>query len=85
MSADSPAAVSAAGVPMASWSMRSYDEQPWRPGRKVGRTIYAQQGQTASDEDVLIGVMDTEWYAEITCRDHNIALGFEGVAGVFPN
>lgn len=46
----------AQGVPVASWSMNSYDAQPWRPGRKVGRTVYAQQGQMASDEDVLPGV-----------------------------
>ena len=67
------------------WTFRSFDQQPWRPGRKVGRTIYAQSGSMAADEDVLIGLMDTEWYAEITCRDHNKALGLEGVAGVFPN
>ncbi len=31
----------------------------WRVGRKVGRTIYAQVGPEPSDDDVLIGVMDT--------------------------
>jgi hypothetical protein len=37
----------------------------WRTGRKVGRTIYAQQGQAPSDSDPLIGVMDRpEWAAE---------------------
>lgn len=31
----------------------------WRTGRKVGRTIYAQLGTEPSDDDPLIGVMDT--------------------------
>ncbi len=31
----------------------------WRTGRKVGRTIYVQQGDAPSDSDPLIGVMDT--------------------------
>jgi hypothetical protein len=31
----------------------------WRVGRKVGRTIYRQVGLEPSDDDVLIGVMDT--------------------------
>jgi len=31
----------------------------WRVGRKVGRTIYRQEGDEPSDDDVLIGVMDT--------------------------
>ena len=31
----------------------------WRTGRKVGRTLYAQQGDTPHDSDPLIGVMDT--------------------------
>lgn len=54
----------------------SWDEWPWRNGRKVGRTIYAQGGAEPSDDDVLIGVMDTEWYAEIVVRDHNLAYGY---------
>lgn len=31
----------------------------WRTGRKVKRTIYRQVGPEPSDDDVLIGVMDT--------------------------
>ncbi|MCA1673038.1 MAG: hypothetical protein LC799_12855 [Actinobacteria bacterium] len=31
----------------------------WRTGRKVGRTIYLQQGDEPSDDDQLIGLMDT--------------------------
>lgn len=36
----------------------------WRTGRKVGRTIYEQRGDEPSDEDELIGVMDTIELAE---------------------
>lgn len=35
----------------------------WRTGRKVGRTIYYQEGEEPSDQDNLIGVMDTPWQA----------------------
>jgi hypothetical protein len=31
----------------------------WRVGRKVGRTIYIQSGDTPSDGDELIGLMDS--------------------------
>lgn len=31
----------------------------WRTGRKVGRTIYEQVGIEPSDDDRLIGIMDT--------------------------
>ena len=30
-----------------------------RTGRKVGRTLYLQVGEQSSDDDLLIGVMDT--------------------------
>jgi hypothetical protein len=46
---------------------------PWRTGRKVGRTIYAQIGEQPSDLDVLIGVMDTTVLAQQAVRDHNAA------------
>lgn len=35
------------------------DLTTWRTGRKVGRTIYAQIGPEPSDDDPLIGMMDT--------------------------
>lgn len=35
------------------------DPTTWRTGRKVGRTIYAQLGPEPSDDDPLIGAMDT--------------------------
>lgn len=31
----------------------------YRTGRKVGRTIYQQGGESPSDDDVLVGMMDT--------------------------
>jgi len=50
------------------------ERQWWRTGRKVGRTIYAQLGDEPSDDDLLIGVMDTKRLAEEACRAHNAAL-----------
>jgi hypothetical protein len=47
---------------------------PWRTGRKVGRTIYAQVGAIPSDDDQLIGVMDTPELATETVRAHNACL-----------
>ena len=46
---------------------------PWRTGRKVGRTIYAQHGPEPSDTDELIGVMDTPVLAAEAVRWHNAA------------
>lgn len=43
----------------------------WRPGRKVGRTIYRQVGDDPSDDDVLIGVMDTTEDAMWVCISAN--------------
>lgn len=47
---------------------------PWRNGRKVGRTIYAQAGLEPSDDDRLIGLMDTPELAAEAVTAHN-ALG----------
>lgn len=57
------------------WSDFIVDElgpQPWRQGRKVGRTLYRQQGAEPSDNDRLIGVMDSEEDAEfiVFARNH---------------
>jgi hypothetical protein len=47
----------------------------WRTGRKLGRTIYAQvHGEEASDDDVLIGMMDTEMLAREVIEAHNRVL-----------
>lgn len=48
---------------------------PWRVGRKVGRTIYAQLGVEPSDDDVLIGTMDTADIAREAVNAHNSLLG----------
>lgn len=49
----------------------SWREFPWRVGRKVGRTIYAQVEAAPSDEDVLIGTMDTPDLAMHVVAAHN--------------
>lgn len=46
----------------------------WRVGRKVGRTIYAQLRDVPSDDDVLIGTMDTPVLAKDAVTAHNHAL-----------
>jgi len=43
----------------------------WRTGRKLGRTIYAQLGPGPSDNDILIGMMDTKALAEDAVAQHN--------------
>jgi hypothetical protein len=44
---------------------------PWRTGRKLGRTIYAQFGPEPDDDDLLVGVMDTVALAEDAVECHN--------------
>ena len=51
----------------------------WRTGRKVGRTIYAQDGPQASDDDRLIGVMDTPELAAQACEGHNTRISGQPV------
>lgn len=46
----------------------------WRVGRKVGRTIYAQLGAEPSDNDRLIGMMDTPDLATEAVSAHNETL-----------
>lgn len=47
----------------------------WRVGRKVGRTIYAiLNGTEPSDDDFLIGMMDTQELAENAVSSHNAIL-----------
>jgi hypothetical protein len=53
----------------------SNDRLPWRVGRKVGRTIYQQVGPEPSDDDVLIGVMDTSDLAWQAVAAHNFRIG----------
>jgi hypothetical protein len=59
---------------------------PWRVGRHVGRTIYAQAGDEASREtDVLIGVMDTVELAAEACRAYNERLRGAGAEEITLN
>jgi hypothetical protein len=53
---------------------------PWRTGRKVGRTIYAQVGELPSDDDQLIGLMDTRELAAEVVHSHNVCLKRSDVA-----
>jgi hypothetical protein len=53
----------------------SNDRLPWRVGRKVGRTIYQQVGPEPSDDDVLIGFMDTPELAWQAVAAHNFRIG----------
>lgn len=48
----------------------------WRVGRKVGRTIYAMEGREPTDDDTLIGMMDTPVLAAEAVRTHNIDVDF---------
>lgn len=54
---------------------------PWRTGRKVGRTIYAQIGDAPADHDPLIGVMDTRELADHAVRAHNVILRLQNEWG----
>ena len=43
----------------------------WRVGRKLGRTLYAMHGTEPSDDDVLIGCLDSAEIAAEAVRSHN--------------
>lgn len=47
---------------------------PWRAGCHVGRTIYVQLTAVPSDDDPLIGVMDTPELARVAVDGHNLWL-----------
>lgn len=49
---------------------REYVNYPWRVGRSVGRTIYADTCEDAN-EHILIGMMDTPELAAQACDSHN--------------
>lgn len=43
------------------WTLEdSANNYPWRVGRKLGRTVYAQVGDEPDDEDPFLGLMETE-------------------------
>lgn len=54
--------------------------QKWRVGRKVKRTVYVQLGEAPSDNDVLIGLMDTPEIAALAVRGVNMLLNSEGTS-----
>ena len=43
---------------------------PWRVGRHLGRTIYARLGPVASDDDPVLGMLDTRELAAEACEAH---------------
>lgn len=43
----------------------------WRVGRSVGRTLYAMAGSEPGDDDMLIGLVDSERIARCIVEDHN--------------
>jgi hypothetical protein len=55
-----------------------YEMLPWRVGRSVGRTIYAQLGPLPTRADELIGVMNTPALAAEAVECHNERLQSEG-------
>lgn len=57
-----------------AWFEKSLMEMRWRVGRKVGRTIYAMVGPEPSDDDILIGMMDSVALAMDAVGAHNTRL-----------
>lgn len=51
--------------------------RPWRVGRKVKRNIYVQVGAAPSDDDVIIGQMDSGTLALAAVQIHNAWLAEE--------
>lgn len=48
---------------------------PWRVGRKLGRTVYAMDGEDDNRNcDTFLGIMDTRTVAEHIVEAHNAAL-----------
>lgn len=50
----------------------SIRRRPWRVGRSLGRTIYAQNGDEPSKDDIFLGIMDTVGLAAYVVRLHNL-------------
>jgi hypothetical protein len=51
-----------------------YHGAQWRQGRKVGRTVYWQEGEQPSDGDPLIGTMDSPELAALVVEAVNYHL-----------
>jgi hypothetical protein len=43
----------------------------WRVGRHTGRTLWARSGEAPTDDDVLIGTMDSPTVAAHVVEVHN--------------
>lgn len=49
----------------------------FRTGRSLGRTVYAQVGDEPSDDDLLVGMMETPYMAELVVELLNRHLTFQ--------
>lgn len=49
--------------------------RPWRIGRSLGRTVYAQVGDEPSKRDIFLGIMETEALARAVVHEHNRTMG----------
>lgn len=49
--------------------------RPWRVGRSLGRTVYAQVDDKPGKGDVLLGMMETEFLAQHVVDMHNSTRG----------
>jgi hypothetical protein len=58
-----------------SYHIDELADAPWRVGRKLGRTIYAQLWDEPSDDDPLLGIMDRTDIAELIVYMHNSSIG----------
>jgi hypothetical protein len=72
-------ALAGARIPCDAHRMNDHNQAflarlPWRTGRRVGRTIYAQVSGKANSVDVLIGLMDTVELADEVVASHNALL-----------
>jgi hypothetical protein len=63
------------------WAPGDLTGLPWRQGRHVGRHLYAQLGPEPSDDDPVIGALDTAELAAEACEAHNERLAARGTDG----
>jgi hypothetical protein len=60
---------------MSAWEIHL--SLPWRVGRKLGRTIYAQPGRDPGDDDYLVGLVESRELAQEVVAAHNYKLLME--------
>lgn len=53
-------------------------DHPWRVGRKLGRTLYAQLGPDPGEGDLLLGMLDDAELAAYIVELHNASLRQRG-------